>query len=156
MTSTLPTGRAPSAGIFPCRIIWTVSVASTRLARVLSLRAALCLLHRRHTSLSILVVPHQGKPVSLLDCWPSCRLFMKIKIKNTNHTLKFISIYTHVIIIKPHSGWVDVIFQHIFQFILTLVFVIQTVTPGRPFAHLGKNTMATLWYLQEKCKFWLI
>ena len=43
------------------------------------------------------------------------------------YTLKFVSIYTHVIIGKPHSGWVDIIYQHFFQFIVTLVLVVQMV-----------------------------
>ena len=29
------------------------------------------------------------------------------------------------IIVTPHSGWLDVIFQHIFQFIMTLIFIVQ-------------------------------
>ena len=50
-----------------------------------------------------------------------------LAISVQNYTLKFVSIYTHVIIGKPHSGWVDIIFQHFFQFIVTLVLAVQMI-----------------------------
>ena len=78
--------------------------------------------HIRRISIYRLIQPRSSIVIEVSERTVlSCTGEYALAISVQNYTLKFVSIYTHVIIGEPHSGWVDVIFQDFFQFIVTLM-----------------------------------